>query len=268
MRSPLFLFLTLALPVFASPVCRLDSAAVVDNLRLTQNRIAIRNGGGLFKKGVCWWHSRLQRSSAYLAEFRPSDRPPTKREAVAILRHLMWMDKVVRIGGFRDFESFTGAFPEETQALLDSWQRIDGFFNFVWIRGISGNYQLDPEAMALRMKTIREDFARSPKPLWIMAQIKGITAHSFLLLDVIPTADGMELEVIDSNTPSETHWLVYRSGDQSVSSPRLSYTFIPYTGFQKDFNKIHRTVNAHCGRKSGAEIPPGDVELPGFYLQY
>src|SRR5690606_18616309 len=119
-----------------------------------------------------------------------------------------------------DFRSFSQAHQKELQAMLNEWQKIDGFLNFQWIRGLSGKSQLPAGEMIKRMDDVFEHFKKSPTPIWIMAQIKGITAHAFLVLDMLESGPGYKLEVIDSNHPGDTLVLEYQHGDTALKAPK------------------------------------------------
>ena len=82
----------------------------------------------------------MQRSSAYLVSYRPELPPPTRPELLKILLSLRNMDSVVVIPGYEDYLTFSHDYKKEIQEVLDGWQKLDGFFNFQWIRGISGRH--------------------------------------------------------------------------------------------------------------------------------
>ncbi len=229
------------------------------------NRIGFKNQGGLFGGGVCWWHSRIQRSATYLASFDPSLPRPTSAQAKSLVRSLRAMNEIVTTPGYHDLKMFSLNHQKEIQSVLNDWQRDDGFLNFQWIRGISGKSSLSPEKMELRMEKLYNAFKRTPIPLWFMAQVKGITSHAFLLLDMRPTADGHYLEVVDSNYPTKTLIINYRFGDRSLKPSRGKFTFVPYSGFQQDVRKITETLRAHCFESNHLwsldGLPRGEIEV-------
>lgn len=175
------------------------------------------------------------------------------------------MDEVVTIPGYSDFESFTKDVRPEIQAILNDWQKTDGFLNFEWIRGISGQSFLPPEQMKIRMDDVYSYFKTSPNPIWLMAQIKGITSHSLLLTSMHSNGRGYTLEVIDSNHPTETYSIDYVYGDQFLRPKYEKYTFVPYVGFQRDFKKISETLKRVCGDKNklidSSVILDGQIEI-------
>ena len=150
--------------------------------------------------------------------------------------------------------------------MLDRWQKADGFFNFEWMRGISGRSSLPAGEMRLRMDDVYKHYKNSPTPLWIMAQIKGITSHSLLILQMVQTANGYDLNVIDRNHPLDTIRIEYHEGDMNLRATGESYSFVPYVGFQNDFSKLSAALKTACGGLTESldlsGVEEGDVELP------
>lgn len=263
----LFFLLTVSsVAASAQPLCkrnRADYGYILDEVR---NRISFKNDGGLLNGGVCWWHSRLQRSSLYLATFDPSLPKPNAVQVRRILSDLRTMRQVVSIPGFADFNSFTQHFQTEVQKVLNSWQREDGFINLEWRRGISGRSQLPQNELAKKMAQLYAFQENSPVPVWIMAQVKGIVSHSFLIRQMELVGQGFDLKVIDSNAPLVTREIHYRFGDHSLKLIDADYTFIPYVGFQDDFRKIAKALRTHCQQKGGEllhlleNVMPGEIE--------
>lgn len=265
-KLSLFLIvISFSFSVYAQPICGRTQADIKTLLTDSSSRISFKNGGGFFNQGVCWWHNRLQRSSAYLVQYRPELPLPTKPEVWNILATLRNMNGSVVIPGYHDFESFTRDWKPQIQGMLNDWQRDDGFFNFEWIRGVSGRSRLDPVAMQARMKNIFDHYKASPAPLWIMAQIKGIESHSFLVLNMSARDNGYDLEVIDSNHPLELLKVEYYVGDVNLKAPKGKYTFVPYAGFQQDFRIISATLIRECGQSkdtaSLGNVEDGEIEL-------
>lgn len=261
---PFLFFTLLSFSAVAGEFCGRRQPDIKALLHETSSRIAFKNGGGLLNKGVCWWHNRLQRSSAYLAKFNPAGNPPDLRQVKQILTSLVLMNRVVVIPGYSDFETFSRDYQREVQAVLNDWQKLDGFFNFEWIRGISGRSSLSSRDMLLRMNDIFKQYSSSPVPLWIMAQIKGVTSHSFLVLNMIKRPNGFDLDVIDSNDPQKTIRIEYNQGDRFLRPPGEKYSFVPYSGFQNDFRKISAALKQHCPQKNGNfdfDVKDGEIEL-------
>ena len=249
----------------ASDICSRSSQDLRILLDQNSSRISFKNDGGLFNQGVCWWHNRMQRSSAYLVSYEPSLPAPTRPELLKILLSLRNMDSAVVIPGYEDFLTFSHDYQKEIQEILDGWQKLDGFFNFQWIRGISGQSELPSEQMLARMRDVYTYYKYAPAPMWIMAQIKGMTSHSFLVLRMREIANGYEMELIDSNHPQETMKLAYYEGDTALRVEGGKYTFVPYVGFQNDYKKIREALRLRCGDKNISidlsHLKEGQIEL-------
>lgn len=268
MNKNLLVILTLILSfkVRANDICSRSQDDLKTLLSDTRSRISFKNKGGMFGQGVCWWHSRLQRSSLYLANFRPDLNPPSRPEVMKIVNDFRQMNKIVTIPGYENFESFSKDHKTELQNMLDQWQIYDGVINAEWVRGISGQSSLPMNDMILRMKDVYKYYKSSPTPLWVMAQMKGITSHALLIVNMKEIPYGYEMDVIDSNYPSEIHTLNYQEGDISLKGPEDKYTFVPYVGFQNDFILISKALRTRCKNKVPIldlqDFRPGQVELP------
>jgi hypothetical protein len=265
MKIITFFLLALSLNAVAqSPLCGRSRGHLKDLLLQEDSRIAFKNGGGLFNGGVCWWHSRLQRSSAYLTIYQPNAKKPTTAQVDLILRRLRQMDSVVVIPGFSDFNSFSKEHQSRIQRMLEAWQRSDGIINAEWRRGISGRSSLPAAEMEAAMKRVFYFYSNSATPIWIMAQMKGITSHAFLVLHMVENGSGYDLDVIDSNRPLATRRIEYTRGDTQLRTSPQGTPFVPYVGFQNDFVKISQSLKSHCHgitEEFSHEILPGDIEL-------
>ncbi len=228
----------------ASEYCSRTKTEILTALSEPQNRISFKNTGGIANGGVCWWHSRLQRSSIYLTTYAPEKPKPTKKQATQIVRALTFITEVVEIPGYSNFFDFTQDFQDIIQKELNHWQARDGFINQQWIRGISGKWSVPAEQLRARMVYIYEALIDSPAGLWVMTQMKGIVSHAVLITRMVPHAWGYEISVIDSNQPDLTRVLEYQYGDESILLG--SDRFTPYLGFQKDFQKIKLALDHHC----------------------
>ena len=206
--------------------------------------MGFKNQGGIGNGGTCWWHSRLQRSAVYLAEFNPALPKPGEVKAREILRHLIRMDEAVVIPGYAGFRDLSADFQALIQRDLNAWQLEDGIVNQQWIRGLYGRSELPSEKMRARMNTIHSKMLRRDPGLWLMAQMPGIVSHALLLIGMESTSEGYELRVIDSNRPSETRTLRYRNGDRSLVLDGTP--FVPYAGFQNDAFKIEDSLQQTC----------------------
>lgn len=243
-----FTSLVNATPATSQELCSQSRAELLSKFDAPGNRMAFRNDGGLFDGGVCWWHSRLQRSSIYLSRYAPSLPRPTAGEAKAIVEHLVHFDSVVTIPGYANFNEFTKDHEGLIQQELNEWQIRDGFIQQQWVRGLYGRPSMPAAVLRERMARIFVKFKASKPGLWVMAQFPGITSHALLFTGMTRTAEGFDLKVIDSNRPEVTRTLVYKYGDRSIKLGNEGFT--PFVGFQSDQEKIDATLRAHCGTRN------------------
>jgi len=229
----------------ANSFCSRTNADLVKQFEAPENRLAFQNDGGLGDGGVCWWHSRLQRSSIYLTRYAPTKPQPTLAEARALVRKLVFFSEVVEIPGYANFSDFSKDFQPVVQKELNNWQIRDGFINQQWIRGISGHSSLPADVLTQHMNVLYQKFLTTQPGLWVMVQLPGIASHALLIIGMDQSDAGYELHVIDSNYPGITRVLDYHYGDQSI---RLddSDVFTPYPGFQNDLVKIDNTLQSYC----------------------
>ena len=249
------LALTLALltlfnttPANSQELCSQSRAEILSKFDAIENRIGFGNDGGLFDGGVCWWHSRLQRSSIYLSRYAPELPRPTTSAAKTIVKHLVHFDAVVTIPGYSNFNEFSKDHEGLIQQELNEWQIRDGFIQQQWVRGLYGRPSMPPAVLRERMARIFVKFKASKPGLWVMAQFPGITSHALLFTGMTRTAEGFDLKVIDSNRPEVTRTLVYKYGDRSIQLGNEGFT--PFVGFQSDQEKIDATLREHCGSQN------------------
>lgn len=270
MKFLIFLLLILSAPVFSQErnFCERNRQDILSIMQEPTARIAFKNTGGLINGGVCWWHSRLQRSSFFLVRYAPANPRPNPKQLNEILLGLRNMDRVVTIPGHADFQSFTRTYQKQIQRMLNDWQVIDGLYHFQWLRGISGKPALPAPRMIDRMNAVYDAYKNSPAAMWIMAQMEGITSHSFLVVHMEKVNGGYDLDLIDSNHPMEVVKVSYQEGDQSLRTNKSSTPFVPYVGFQEDFRRISKGLVGHCRNKSSellqdfGDIRDGEIELP------
>jgi hypothetical protein len=221
--------------VYDSEICERNNDNVINHLTNSENRLSFRNGGGLFNGGVCWWHSRFERVSAYLMEFRPEDEKLPSNLLKTRLMNLTFM-KMTVIPGYHNLKELSEENKELIQKILNQWQARDGFINQAWIQGIQGKTHLPAEKLKQHMDHIFEIFQKQRKPYFLMLQLPSVVAHAFLLVDMLKTSQGYKLFVIDSNAPGKVITQDYISGTKSLiykSSP-----YVPYLGYAQDFLKI------------------------------
>ena len=247
-------FTLVSRPSLSGELCSQTRAELLAKFELRENRLGFRNDGGLFDGGVCWWHSRLQRSSIYLARFEPALPRPTEKESKEIVEHLVRFDSVVTIPGYSNFNDFSRDHEGLIQHELNEWQIRDGFIKQQWIRGLYGRPSLPPSVLRERMARIFVKFKASKPGLWVMAQFPGITSHALLFLGMTRTAEGFHLRVIDSNRPEITRELTYHYGDRSIQLGNEGFT--PFVGFQSDQETIDTTLAGYCNSRRPKQNEP------------
>jgi hypothetical protein len=208
------------------------------------SRIAFQNYGGIGNGGVCWWHSRMQRASLYLAVFRPDQARPTEAQAKKILASLAAM-KVTEIPGYSNFYDFTNDFSKDTEKRLDEWQLIDGILHFRWIDGLTGATRLPSLQMQAKMDDLYQRVVVGKQVILDKLQMPGIDAHAWLVLDMTKTDTGYTLHIIDSNLPDQTTDISYTLGDTYLTLP-YGFTFVPYVDYSGDLTKIASSVAKYC----------------------
>lgn len=206
-----------------------------------ENQISFTNRGGLINGGVCWWHSRLTRKFAYLAIYRPDQPKPSNRQAAKIIKRIR-MGKVTEVPGFSNLYEFSRAFREEVQDRLEKWQRGDGFLRQQWTVGLWGSSETSAEKLKERMDDLYQYVEVEGKLAYQMLQIKGITSHAWLVLNVEKLEDGYNLEVLDSNY-TRTSSIRYRYGQETINSYG---GLVPITGKKAELRRLEKAVKKYC----------------------
>lgn len=207
-------------------------------------RMSFSNYGGLINGGVCWWHSRFQRNAAYLTIYRPEMEKPTREQAQEIIKDIRFARGVITIPGYDNFYDFTRDWHDEIQARLEGWQRTDGFIMQQWVVGLAGASEVAPEKLKKEMDDLYKQVSQGDV-VYQKLQIKGITAHAWLVVGMEKTADGYEMAVIDSNSPVRTQSYSYKDGDTSLYHYYYG-NFVPYTGKNRELRKLKRKVKSFC----------------------
>lgn len=236
------------------------------------NRLSFENDGGLFNGGVCWWHNRFERSSNYLAYFAPQYSKPSSKQAKKIIRELMLRKRVVTIPGYENLYEFSKDQQKLIQRQLNLWQVRDALLNQAWILGLSGKHKTTAKKLEAIMDKLYGRYQKEQAQIFVKLQIKGITAHSFLILKITPTSNGYQIETTDSNYSgaADTDEIVtfeYLRGAthfedvnvrSTVTRPSGPYVFnrtttlyapfIPYATFNHlDLKRIRKALENYCG---------------------
>ncbi len=208
-----------------------------------QNRMAFTNQGGLQNGGVCWWHSRFQRNANSLAVFLPNE--PRPRDVKYLVEELKRGNRVVEIPGYRNLKEFSAIHYRLIQKELEQWQKKDGFLRFRWIRGLRGYYNVTPDSLKFIMDNIYEEFTTSNAIMYQKLQMKGVTSHAWLLIDMIKNENGYTMTVVDSNFTIPRSF-TYREGDTSLMYPGSYGRFVPYTEQRNEWGDLERARDYYC----------------------
>lgn len=224
---------------------RQDQYFYQNELKKITSRLTFSNRGGLGKSGVCWWHNRFQRNAVYLTYFRPDLPKPSLKEAKKIIKAIRKANQIVLIPGYKDFYSFSSDFYEEILGTLEKWLVKETFVNQSWVRGSIGKTTQDAVTMESLMDELYQLVNRG-EVVYQKLQLKGIEAHSWLVIGMTRNADGYDLSVIDSNFPTITTEFQYYRGDTYLSYFEDSRVFVPYTEFRKENLKLNQIVKNFC----------------------
>ncbi len=247
------------LPTTKGEFCtRFQDDTILQNYSTEEsNLMAFKNKGGLFNGGVCWWHSRFQRNIFYLSIFRPDLNRPKASEVRSLIKEIRAGEKVVTIPGFHNFLEFSETYKKEIQNELESWQIYDGVILGSWIDGLKGDTKVQAQVLKSMMDKVYDYVAIKKKVAYQKLQIKGITSHAWLVVDIKPGPNGYELGLIDSNNPKMCESYSYKFGDESFFENSYG-NFVPYLEFIREEERIASVARAYCGIKGINDPRPED----------
>ena len=254
LRSAFLVFLTASAFVTSSALaadslCHRSGADLLEQAVDPAQRLSFENHGGLFNGGVCWWHSRFQRNALYLAKFRPELQKLSREDTFALIQRLRHFN-VVEFPGYSNLQEFSSDNEDLIQKELEKWQLDDATIGFGWIDGLEGaSKYLAPELLKQSMDELFNLVVIQKEIVFQKLQIPGITAHAWLVIDMISQGQDYQLKVIDSNYPQEVKTVNYRMGDTHVEMPYNGWTFIPYVDQQGDFSSISATLQSYCSNR-------------------
>lgn len=249
------LFLMVALPYSVKAFSPSESVAefCADRLvpeyvkSLTQdesNLMSFKNQGGFGRGGVCWWHSRFQRNALYLTYYAPEKEKLPIHEARWLIRRIRNANEVLEIPGFKNFLDFSIYYKNEIQDELETWQRFEGF-RFTWIRGLRGSARVSAEWMQKLMDNLYEEVTVKNNIGYQKLQMPGLTAHAWLVINMVKHESGYDLEILDSNFPNTTKPYYYKFGDTHLQYETRSY-FTPYLEYVNEMERINSVISTTC----------------------
>lgn len=254
-----------------------DSVAKTLGDNPTRDTLSMSNPPGTFNTGLCWMHSRLQRSAAYLAFFRPELPRPTQAEARSIIHSLARRERVIEIGGFRNLNEFSARFKDAFVSELDR-MGVECFVNPTDCVARLGDASR-PRAEELRgtLDALYDQMIQQPGQIQFIrikpefpssgtVIMKLFGSHSLLVLKMEPLKDdtmverpswlrpldGYRLTTIDSNFPDEVVTVDYRFGSRWLIwiGKKFAYVFAPYRHYEYagDLNDFSDAVRDYCRR--------------------
>lgn len=243
-----------------------DPRLFLKKLAAFENRLSFTNQGGLFNKGVCWWHSRLTRLSQYMAIFNPNEKPLTHAEAYVQVRRLR-SGKPTLFNGYKNLYEFSRAHSSAIQKNLEEWQISNGGFQLGFLDGLMGSVSLPAQEFKMLMDTTYQYWQRQ-RPIYQVLQLPGMTAHSWLIVAMEPVLQGSEegykFQVIDSNYSTPQNWN-YRYGETSFlysRSPFISYT--THRGILEEEILTKRLTEACVNAKHQGDVTAGFNSWPNL----
>ncbi len=196
---------------------------------------------GWLNIGVCWWHSRLQRSSLYLMNFRPDLPKPTLRQVLVILEQVFRMHTVVEVPGYSNLYDFSQDWEHYFMEYL-SWVQLQDTLYMEWVRGIRPN-TMSPATLHIKADQIHEAVTKGKIQYLALKTSNSKTyTHAALVVHSVKTRTGYRFFIVDSKSdPGEAaRPLDYEYGTSTLD------TWVPYLQFDEDYSKIKMAIQWYC----------------------
>nr|BDT26896.1 hypothetical protein BHI3_03620 [Bacteriovorax sp. HI3] len=223
-----------------------DSSSYTKDLTKSYtNLMAFQNRGGLANGGVCWWHSRFQRNALYLTIYKPAEKKPTISEAEKLISKIRSGKDIIEIPGFSNFNEFSGAYRSLIQRELEKWQKSDGIVKFNWVIGLSGSNEVEAPKLKEMMDELYDYVEVQGNIAYQKLQIKGVTAHAWLVVNMKQVDGGYDLEIIDSNFQHQTTIYKYRDGMTSFNHYYYG-NFVPYLERKGEMDQLSMAILKKC----------------------
>ncbi len=222
---------------------RSNFRSIQSTLTNPNNLMGFDNQGGIANGGVCWWHSRFQRNSHYLALFQPDQKKEEPRFYKRLIRLMVKGKKVVKIPGYKNLKEFSKTYRKYIQRQLNKWQLKDGFLKFAWVNGLQGRSSTTPEKLENMMDKLYQIVEGQKNLTYTKLQLQGIVAHAWLVYRMKKMPNGYEIFFIDSNWASQPKKYYYQYDDKTldVYGGGLLY---PEKG--REFDKLKGIVTEYC----------------------
>lgn len=248
------------LPAHKQAFCRRNIQDIIDRI-VAEDAPAFSNPAGYLKFGTCWWASRFHRSAAYLINFQPEKKKPSNDEAKESIRHIVAMDKVVEIGGYKNLYEFSSDFRDLAVKAVENWQIRAGAGIEPIVRGMSGPSHPNAKELNSRMYSLYARLLARRDPVFQVLQIPGPGTHSWLVFDARAVREGLnpwkvtgyDFTIIDPNDPGEPRHIRYRSGADSIVRVwdgkyygESRQNFVPLTAYDDDLGNLREAIQSYC----------------------
>ncbi|MEK6555973.1 MAG: hypothetical protein AABZ31_12080, partial [Bdellovibrionota bacterium] len=187
------------------------------------------------KIGICWWHSRLQRSLTYLAlprALKKGEKPMSSKEINLALASIINEAQVTELRGYKSIYEFSEKNKEAILNHLRYWQLTEVAQS---VRGIVGHVEVSSHAMREKMDRLYDLVEVNKIIPFQMQQMEGPDAHSWIVIGATKAYKnkkwvGYDLLGVDSSASTQLEYFKYRFGDtQLKDSNNPSENFVPYT---------------------------------------
>lgn len=206
-------------PLASADICKMRAEDFLAKAAHPSNLTANFNTSGPLGTGLCWWHSKMQRSAIYLAVFDQPQMPkPTRAEALHILAKLRDLSEVVSIPGFSSWFDFTSAYREEFYQILAHWEVRDTV-QLEFLKGLR-----IPRTSPETLQKISQEVNDYKRLTFLLLKKPLLEGHSWLAQSFELEGANFKMGFIDSNRPSNVH---------SFESKGNKYTFQVHTGMQE-----------------------------------
>lgn len=212
----------------------------------SKNLMEFDNDGGVFDIGVCWWHSMFTRNVQYLAVFRPDLPKPNREEGRKIIQWLVEGKAVVEVPGYNGLYNFSKDYKKEIRSALTAWQVADGTLGLGFIRGISGESEVAPDVLKRMMDELYDQVVNGKQVVYQKLQMKGLAAHSWLVIHMRKTETGYSMDVVDSAIDGRSI-IHYRYGDTTLWTGDAKDRVVPYTSRNSAAYRAYKwAAKAYC----------------------
>ncbi|MFY7994165.1 MAG: hypothetical protein ACOVP4_12790 [Bacteriovoracaceae bacterium] len=156
---------------------------------------------GIFGIGYCWWHSRFTLNSSLVSSFNDPQgiEVKTDEDAKKVVKSIR-RGKIVRVKNYKNLSEFGAKYEQLIKRELNKWQLSDTLKGY-WINGLKGKPVMKSEKLDKHISEIYEVFQKDKKPIYQILQVKGLMAHSWVVINIERKDDVYTFTAIDSLYP-------------------------------------------------------------------